>query len=797
MTYAGEVATTKIYVTDFFDIPGALLDDYGAFNVSLINDLPLFIDPFLLFHSADPTYQQLHEGIIRYLRFLRDESSRKDIDPALMKAWYYFKEVKQTWLGFSLIGNSGHALAYKFAKALHAGLRSIFKNFGEETVPRGSHLEKVCLLAPGVGRDNISDFTTSLIKHFLLEYTQRFAQTYLRERDRGIFTVPKARFNYETQSWRHGRYELPRHAGDYIILTPKNMLTRDDTWISRGGLLDDFEQIAAAVPDDELRAQLDNYLSSQLSNDPNMPAKDRAREKKAAIERTIHEYPEIIEYYIRNKEDTGDQAVDLSYENVEATEQLLVEQVRKFVKERLVGTGFYDHDGDTWDGSLARVRIIKNVVEQRGGASYFYLDGKPIKREVDLQLIHILAWRAASYRSKQSHASGGELGRPIVEAKLASNSQLGRTLRKLTPGAEHGTSERSVILVVYCYSAQEVERAQALLRESGLAGDHRVVIVNLGADQHVISTADVLDEYKEPTTASSSGEAGTGWLSAETVSSRGGLLLSDLKRAVARGEILAVIGAGISIHSTENDPSASWKGLLREGISWCVGVNRADEGWAARQVDAVESGDLEELLSVAEQITSKLGGASGAEYGLWLRQTVGALQVKQPDVLEALRDLGVQLATTNYDGLIEEITHLRPVTWRDAARVYRVLHHEEEGVLHFHGYWEIPDTVVLGIRSYDAVIRDNNAQGFLKALPLTKSLLFVGFGAGLSDHNFGALLSWIRESFSRSEYRHYRLARRDEVDQIQALHPNEERVAVVSYGESYDDLATFIDTLKP
>lgn len=63
-----------IYFTDFFDVSTEVLEEYGAFNVSLINDLPLFIDPFLLFNSKKENYQRLHAQIIDYVRFLRDKS---------------------------------------------------------------------------------------------------------------------------------------------------------------------------------------------------------------------------------------------------------------------------------------------------------------------------------------------------------------------------------------------------------------------------------------------------------------------------------------------------------------------------------------------------------------------------------------------------------------------------------------------------------------------------------------------------------------------------------------------------
>ena len=41
----------KIYFSDYFEIDPALVEEHGAFNVSLESDLPLFIDPFLLFNS--------------------------------------------------------------------------------------------------------------------------------------------------------------------------------------------------------------------------------------------------------------------------------------------------------------------------------------------------------------------------------------------------------------------------------------------------------------------------------------------------------------------------------------------------------------------------------------------------------------------------------------------------------------------------------------------------------------------------------------------------------------------------
>jgi hypothetical protein len=107
-----------------------------------------------------------------------------------------------------------------------------------------------------VGRDNISDFTTNLIKDFLCHYTETFAATYLPDKAIKEVWVDRAVFHYQTQSWARKRYALPRVDGDYIILTPKDMLTRDENWINRKDLVGQFEEIPEAIPDPQLRASV-------------------------------------------------------------------------------------------------------------------------------------------------------------------------------------------------------------------------------------------------------------------------------------------------------------------------------------------------------------------------------------------------------------------------------------------------------------------------------------------------------------------------------------------------------------
>ena len=50
-----------VYFSEVFGIDEAVLEEYGAMNISLLNDIPLFIDPFLLYASDKEEYKALHE----------------------------------------------------------------------------------------------------------------------------------------------------------------------------------------------------------------------------------------------------------------------------------------------------------------------------------------------------------------------------------------------------------------------------------------------------------------------------------------------------------------------------------------------------------------------------------------------------------------------------------------------------------------------------------------------------------------------------------------------------------------
>jgi hypothetical protein len=474
-----------IYFSDFFDVAPERLEEYGAFNVSLINDLPLFIDPFLLFDSEESRYQALHDEIIKYLKFLRDASADESIQVGLLDSWFRFPEVKQNWLGFSKTGNNGSGLGADFARSLQRNLHHVFSDFGSESITRGSHLEKLCLFGDGVGRDHLSDFTTNLIKRYLLEYTQAFAQAHLRPEFRRDFPIDKVTFDYEKRRWLRGTYNLPIHGNDFVLLTPKDILTKDDAWINRSDLLNQIEQVYTAMPDAQLRSQVEAYFMSRLTEDA---GKEEQREAAAA---TVEKYPVLIDHFIRMKEDCGADAHHLSGMKVQETQEQFVEQLRALVNQYLQGTKFYSL-GDSYSESLQRVLFLKDVIENKDGYRLFYFKGKPVKREEDLQIMYRLTWFATLHDVNREVNNGrgpvdfkvshGSTDKTLIEFKLASNSKLKRNLEKQVGVYEMANNTKKSITVILHFNESELQKILRYKQDLGLNSAENIILIDASQD---------------------------------------------------------------------------------------------------------------------------------------------------------------------------------------------------------------------------------------------------------------------------------------------------------------------------
>jgi hypothetical protein len=479
----------SIYFSEFFGLTPDELDKAGALDVSLVTDLPLFIDPFLLFNSEKPEYQALHREILDYMIFLRNLTQAGPLSKGVISALFSFKEVKHTWLGFSRSGNAGHGLGVKFANALHHNFNGPFRLFGSESITRASHLEKLCLIRSGVGRDTISDFTTNLIKRYLAEFTQAFASEHLPASARRRIAVPKVKFDYGTNSWSSAVFELPFVLGDYVLLTPKDILTKDQAWINRSELIGRFLDIADSVTNEELRAQLNAYLARALANEHKMTK----GEKEQAIVHGIEQYPDVLDYYILNKEEHADEASSVARERVQNAQSLLINNVRDVVRNILLPGGFYRIPRTTYDEAKRRVMFLKDAIENKGCHRIFYHKGEPITRESDVQILFQLTWFATESDVGREVNDGrgpvdfkvsrGAKDKTLVEFKLASNPKLERNLQRQLQIYEKASdpTHPSIKAIVY-FSNDELERVGRILTNLGLHGTDHIVLIDARRD---------------------------------------------------------------------------------------------------------------------------------------------------------------------------------------------------------------------------------------------------------------------------------------------------------------------------
>jgi hypothetical protein len=479
----------NIYFSDAFGVTEAQLEKYGAFNISVIVDLPLFVDPFLLFDSPKPEYRKLHDDVIDYLRFLRDLSQKGSVREARIRHLYCFREVEQNWLGFSQAGNSGRGLGMGFARALSENLNSLFPDFGAEQITKGSHLEKLCLIREGVGRDMISDFTTNLIKEFLCEYTQKFAIDHIDPSLLAEFAVPHVRFSSMTQTWRSAKYTLPKLKNDFVLLTPKEILTKDEAWINKEDYYREYHDIPTAIGNDELRAQINSYFASVLPNNPNK------KDQEKAVRKTTLKFPALIDYFIKYKESTGADARKKSLDKVEESTTIYIRQFGALIDLLQKATDFYTEPLDSRTAAREKALFLKDVIENKGGHRIFYNKGIPIQREVDLQILYRLVWHGTSFDVSREVNDGrgpadfkisrGAQGKTLVEMKLASNAALRRNLEKQAPIYQKASDAEHAVKVILYFTDSEAEKIKRTLKDLKIDKSEDIILIDARWDNKI------------------------------------------------------------------------------------------------------------------------------------------------------------------------------------------------------------------------------------------------------------------------------------------------------------------------
>jgi hypothetical protein len=473
----------RLFFSEYFEVDATVIEQYGALDLCLDSDLPLFIDPFLLFASEKAEYKLLHGRIVDHLKDLKTiATSRENTNRKL----FQFPEIKQNWLGFCKWGNEGKGLGQKFAKNLASAFSGFYSNFGEETITSTSHIEKLTLVGEGIGRDFISDFSANLMFEYLLQYTERFAKLHLPANKRAKFNL-RCVFNRELQVWQPRSFELPyffrgEQKADFILLTPLDVLTKDEAFISHKELHQKFRQIANSLDNAALREAVNAHFRKVL------PKNAKKAETDAAIQSTIAVFPEILDYYIRMKEQQPEKALSISEEKVRQLREELVGSVRQLFAGLVSAGDFYRLRPTTYQSALERAMFLKDVIENNDGYRIFYLKDKPIASEDTVQRIFRLTWFASpmDVNSEVNNGRGpadykisyGERDSTIVEFKLGRSSSLKANLIHQTAIYQKASKSINDIKVILCYTPQEIAKVTDILKKLNQENAENIVIID-------------------------------------------------------------------------------------------------------------------------------------------------------------------------------------------------------------------------------------------------------------------------------------------------------------------------------
>ncbi|CAA9447784.1 MAG: hypothetical protein AVDCRST_MAG58-601 [uncultured Rubrobacteraceae bacterium] len=136
--------------------------------------------------------------------------------------------------------------------------------------------------------------------------------------------------------------------------------------------------------------------------------------------------------------------------------------------------------------------FLKDVVENKGRHRLFYANGKPFRRESDLQLLFRLTCFATLSDVGREVNDGrgpvdfkisrGALDKSLVEFKLASNTKLQQNLEKQVEVYKSASDAPNALKVILFFSDKERSKVFGILRALGSEESGDIIMIDGRAD---------------------------------------------------------------------------------------------------------------------------------------------------------------------------------------------------------------------------------------------------------------------------------------------------------------------------
>lgn len=216
------LALVRPRLNDFYDLPFS--QEQVSFAIPLLDeDLPLYVDPFLLWKSPSQQDNSLHAQIINSFNhlgalFLKD---RQDEAISLLIKLSECDEV-----GF---GNSMSRKGLKIGPKTAVEILSLFQDIPQVQKSGFTHFEEVQLLIEGIAQDRISDIACNLLMSFLVDYTIDECKTWSIPTTKSQVNIYNCKSNQSTSEV----VDLPINPETNlpVVLVPKRWL-RFVPWIN-------------------------------------------------------------------------------------------------------------------------------------------------------------------------------------------------------------------------------------------------------------------------------------------------------------------------------------------------------------------------------------------------------------------------------------------------------------------------------------------------------------------------------------------------------------------------------------
>jgi len=272
-------------------------------------------------------------------------------------------------------------------------------------------------------------------------------------------------------------------------------------------------------------------------------------------------------------------------------------------------------------------------------------------------------------------------------------------------------------------------------------------------------------------------------------------VINKLQRLLSEDRVIPVIGAGFS-SAVANLPG--WNKLVELGFQYASDRN-LDKDLIARGEKYLNENQLLKSSNILKEILH----APKFPFVNFINDHFGNPTIISDELVNSVLDLSTPIImTTNYDTLLSTVnsySNKMKYVHKQYQEVINSLKKDEEIIIHLHGIYDRPDTIILSEQDYIDLNKNVGYKALLQKIISDYHLLFIGCSKdGVMDEDFLPIFNFIKEYFPYSSNQHFILLHEKELknkNHIPLL--TECNVETIVYGNEYSLLGEFINKINP